>query len=155
MGSKGGYKGPSAAELSRIARQEADYELEKLKSQQEFERGKINQQQSFDREVQAQKMSQLKTQSDLQKSQFDQTLAKQVSDEQNKLLEEKNQVELQAKQEKERATNQSELNSKELAGSLARRKTYLESIAYLDDDDLNDEANDDLSTKRARVSKAT
>jgi hypothetical protein len=152
--SKGGYSGPSAAELSAQAKAEADAELARLKQQQDFETEKLNTQMAFDREQSAQQMALLKQQGDLQfKTQQDAVNAQKAAEE-KKLLEEKNQEELKAQQERDRATNQSDLNSTQLAADLARRKTYAEAMYYLDNDSSTDVANQTTTTRRQNVAKA-
>ena len=145
-------KGPSAAELMAIARANSAAEMDKLKLQQEIERGKADAQIGADKEAAANRMNELKLQGELTTKQYERQLADQQAEQTQKMQSQQEQDKLTAQMEKDKASAQSELNSKELASDLARRKTYLESFWFLDNDNSYDVANESKKDKRADVS---
>jgi len=155
MGSKS--KGPSMQEqmmLQMQAEARAQAERDRIKAQQDIERGRVDQQMAAEKESQAARMNELKTQTELQKNEYEKQRADAEKKEADKLLDEKSQEELKVKLEQESARNQSELNSKQLAEYMARKQTSLAEMWYSDNDDEFDPANETTGAKRKKASKA-
>ena len=147
--------GPSAAELQAAADASAARERERLKGEQEIERARVDNQMAFERETAANNLNALKTQTELQAKCYQDQLVREEAKETERLLTEEKQTQLKAAQELEAARNQGELNSQQLAQDQARRKTYVESFYYLDDDNVYDDANAATSTRRKNAAKAS
>lgn len=139
-----GPSGPSAAELQAIARQEAEREMAKIKQEQDFEKQKFDTQMAFEKEQATLRQNELKTKAEIDK-------AAQQEERQRIEAEEKAKMEEEMKKQNQSIT----ASQSQAAADAARRKTFLESVWYLDNDDELDPANQSTAAKRAAKSKAS
>ena len=139
----GSYKGPSAAELQAIAKAQSDAEIAKYKAESEAARVKLEGESQARQQQYAIEQSNKMAERDAEKARLEAERKAQEDAEKKKVADEI------AAQQQSMTESQ-----KQLAADMARRKTFLESFWYLDQEDEDDPANMTAEQRRQRAARA-